>query len=69
MRNNKELLTFISHDNKVHVKLILKAHKHFVIIISDEYRKVKNRTLHNSLDKDSSIQEFHKIVGLLTNKI
>jgi len=69
MREDKQLLSFDSNNEEVQVKLLERNNKHFIILVSDAKRKIKNRKVHNTTSKDSALKEFHKIVSLLTYQV
>jgi len=69
MKKIEELLTFESHNKEVQVKLIVRDYKYFDILVSDKQRKVKGKKVHSSLNKESTVKEFHKLVNLLTNQV
>jgi hypothetical protein len=63
----KILIEFLT-ENKVEVKLVKRRNK-FYILVSEDKKKIKNKSVFETLDQQKSMDRFHKICSYFTKDL
>jgi len=67
MKKEERIIEFVTNRG-VEIKLLKKTEKYY-ILVSDSKKKVKNKKVFDSLDMDTSMQQFFKVCNFFTKEL